>query len=655
VDVDVDVDVDEQAIILTEGQIHTGLKAAEFVEKCSRNHQKKNSAKHPFVGMEGMSYLLYRITNDDSKDNLPHHAIIAGHDTVLPVGAGGIEFRVLMLLDEEEDNSGDMTMETSAFWAKLSSDASSIHRLDSKQSYKLEPQEFHPSSSAYKACETVLAYIRSNVKIVPFLEPVDPIALNIPDYFDVVKNPMDISTMEKKLANGKYGRLPPDGEYSSPTSKMLHGPFYDDLMQIFDNAMLYNPKGDWIHNDASSLKGLASRKVENITLKAERDHNGFASSGGRGRTKKQSIYVDEDSDIDLYEYESDYDDEMGGREVSRRGKRKRGGSKSGRVEDFATRAIESPVSFSAHLVSSMLSKLSITVDANLFGLPQEWSCRHKNGGNGDVGKHDISVQREEKEMEELMMLQIQLEQQQQVRRSARSHVVTAISENGTSSGGNNINKALEKVEYFIQDDTLAQVVGDISNSSVKNRVDVESVRETLHEEVYAKLYYKYCSKSATNPLFVQSSHENGFGIYTEGSFPPYLGRIVPKNEQGSCHTSLMLNDAAWEIRSEYALPALRWVLRGLVESGHFVEWEPSSLENIELEAAVMTNHVYYQNDSSTPFEVLDVKEMQRRKRSGGIASKEEVEEEEVELSAYEKMRAERVERNKERLKLLGLA
>ena len=61
---------------------------------------------------------------------------------------------------------------------------------------------------------------------------------------------------------------------------------------------------------------------------------------------------------------------------------------------------------------------------------------------------------------------------------------------------------------------------------------------------------------------------------------------------------------------------------------------------------------------TTPFEVLDVKEMQRRKRAEALTEKEQKEEEEreaVELSAYEKMRADRVARNKERLKLLGLA
>jgi len=38
----------------------------------------------------------------------------------------------------------------------------------------------------------------------PFLQPVDPVKLNIPRYFDIVERPMDISTIEKKLNAGQY-------------------------------------------------------------------------------------------------------------------------------------------------------------------------------------------------------------------------------------------------------------------------------------------------------------------------------------------------------------------------------------------------------------------------------------------------------------------
>lgn len=38
----------------------------------------------------------------------------------------------------------------------------------------------------------------------PFLVPVDPVALGIPDYYDVIRHPMDLSTMKRKLDEGVY-------------------------------------------------------------------------------------------------------------------------------------------------------------------------------------------------------------------------------------------------------------------------------------------------------------------------------------------------------------------------------------------------------------------------------------------------------------------
>lgn len=85
---------------------------------------------------------------------------------------------------------------------------------------------------------------------------------------------------------------------------MLSGPFYDDLMLIFDNIMLYNLKSDWIHNDAKALKSPASKKIQTLGMKAEREAGSSSTSGGRSRTTNQSVYVEVDSDEDMYEYQS---------------------------------------------------------------------------------------------------------------------------------------------------------------------------------------------------------------------------------------------------------------------------------------------------------------------------------------------------------------
>jgi E1A/CREB-binding protein len=61
-----------------------------------------------------------------------------------------------------------------------------------------------------------------------FKQPVDPVDLNLPDYFDVVKKPMDLGTVKKKLDNSVYRDI---------------DEFIGDVRLVFDNAILYNGNG----------------------------------------------------------------------------------------------------------------------------------------------------------------------------------------------------------------------------------------------------------------------------------------------------------------------------------------------------------------------------------------------------------------------------
>lgn len=85
-------------------------------------------------------------------------------------------------------------------------------------------------------CEHILDEMRSasygEINYV-FLLPVDPVALNIPHYHQIVKKPMDMSTMGQKLKAGQYG-----------TAKEFKADF--DLM--IDNCLKFNPEGNPVHN-----------------------------------------------------------------------------------------------------------------------------------------------------------------------------------------------------------------------------------------------------------------------------------------------------------------------------------------------------------------------------------------------------------------------
>lgn len=86
---------------------------------------------------------------------------------------------------------------------------------------------FRPEELKQALQPTIDKLYRSIPDSLPFRVPVDPAQLGIPDYFSIVKKPMDISTIQYKLGSGQY---------SDPWE------FVDDVWLMFDNAWLYNRK-----------------------------------------------------------------------------------------------------------------------------------------------------------------------------------------------------------------------------------------------------------------------------------------------------------------------------------------------------------------------------------------------------------------------------
>jgi len=685
-------------IVLTEGQVRAGVLAASMVlsqkknvisnVRCHNNADNhSDNGPHPFRGMVGMAVLLTPLDNGGikgkgkSKQTLEGiSATLVGHDSVQLLNNDEVERRVLILPDAEdaEDGSEDKVEYVKAFWAKLlPSDASVAVRLSDGATFRLAPQEYHPSSLAYAACEAVLSFLRSDERMEPFMHPVDPVELEIPDYFSVIKHPMDFSTVEKNLSEGTYGRIPPGRGDASPVARMLRGSFRSHIILMFDNALTFNSGGDWVHSYATHLKKAASKKIEALASKAEREYERHpTNAGGKG---KRSIYIDEDSDVDMYEYESDYDDEdtkNSGSRVKRGGRRKkRKRTSMSKEDDFAMRAIEVPLREHDVFGADVFSSLPIDTDCSRFGLPKEWSCRHAvkedNEDNQQVKvdiKESEEKKQEQKEKDRLMLLSFQFElSNNSLRRSSRSNA-KEIEEEDSS----NLEESHTKIEYVLCDDSITDSTKESFVKIAENRSAVESIQELMHEELYANRFYKYYSDS-NNPAQLLSQSANSeeddneifeYGKFNDGTFPPYLGRIVPTkcphSLSSKSYGEFAYDNVSWEIRTPFVIPALRWVIRGLINSGHLVELEPLSLGRTDgggiiptQEGMILVNHVYFQCNSIIPLDILDAKEMQRRKRSEN-ASTVAQEEDEVELSEYEKLRAERVARNQERLKMLGL-
>ena len=84
-----------------------------------------------------------------------------------------------------------------------------------------------------------------------FNNPVDPVELGLPDYFDVIKKPMDLGTVQQKIDNGSYHAIEE---------------FKADVDLTFDNAMQYNEDGTVVHDAAKELKNQFERLFEKMLV-----------------------------------------------------------------------------------------------------------------------------------------------------------------------------------------------------------------------------------------------------------------------------------------------------------------------------------------------------------------------------------------------------
>ncbi|XP_017842948.1 nucleosome-remodeling factor subunit NURF301 isoform X2 [Drosophila busckii] len=95
--------------------------------------------------------------------------------------------------------------------------------------------------------KTLIKQIQSHKSAWPFMEPVDP--EEAPDYYKVIKEPMDLKKMESKLESSNYTRL---------------AEFIGDMTKIFDNCRYYNPKESSFYKCAEALESFFVQKIKSF-------------------------------------------------------------------------------------------------------------------------------------------------------------------------------------------------------------------------------------------------------------------------------------------------------------------------------------------------------------------------------------------------------
>ncbi|XP_073124331.1 uncharacterized protein [Henckelia pumila] len=127
-------------------------------------------------------------------------------------------------------------------------------------------QDSKNNEQELKAALEVIRKVMKMDAAEPFNVPVNPVALGIPDYFDVIDTPMDFGTICSNLEKGV--------KYKNSEN------VFRDVQYIWDNCYKYNNKGDYI---VELMKRVRKNFTKYWTAVGLFDDDQLQETNGRGR------------------------------------------------------------------------------------------------------------------------------------------------------------------------------------------------------------------------------------------------------------------------------------------------------------------------------------------------------------------------------------
>lgn len=126
----------------------------------------------------------------------------------------------------------------------------------------------------------VVTVLRHDIMLHPsaahFCKPVNATSLNLVDYHDIIKKPMDLGTVTIQCLLGEYDTFVQ---------------VVEDVELVFNNAMKYNPPGHFIHTMASDLLKYSQMQFETLTS--------FWRDLGVGNQSKQKSGIRDFSEVSM--------------------------------------------------------------------------------------------------------------------------------------------------------------------------------------------------------------------------------------------------------------------------------------------------------------------------------------------------------------------
>ncbi|KAK7025868.1 Bromodomain-containing protein, partial [Favolaschia claudopus] len=107
-------------------------------------------------------------------------------------------------------------------------------------------------------CSSTIHGLKKQKDAPPFLYPVDPDALGIPHYSTIVRSPMDLSTIERKLNSSNPSNDPEHPPYSTADE------FIADVRLVVKNCLSFNGIDHPISAMAKRLEELFDKQIKNL-------------------------------------------------------------------------------------------------------------------------------------------------------------------------------------------------------------------------------------------------------------------------------------------------------------------------------------------------------------------------------------------------------
>jgi hypothetical protein len=122
------------------------------------------------------------------------------------------------------------------------------------------------SHTQHRFCLSTVRTLKKLKDATPFLQPVDPIALGIPHYATVIKQPMDLGTVERKLISSNPSK--PDSSVARPPY-LSTDEFIYDVKLIFNNCATFNGVDHVITQMGRRLEAVFDKQLKQLPANEE--------------------------------------------------------------------------------------------------------------------------------------------------------------------------------------------------------------------------------------------------------------------------------------------------------------------------------------------------------------------------------------------------